>query len=205
MKSDANKAGSAIAEILAKLARSPERATARLHPLGFVHCRLYETPDDCIRLHIWPSQFRCTQEPRWLIHDHLWWLRSYIVVGEVRNEFFCTLKERARPTHQIFSVEYDEENSILYPTGRLVRAEADDESVVRAGEIYEIPTGRFHCGTAPEGRLTVTAVLTSAARDTSPQVLGAIQTVEPVAFERALCPPAQWEAILHNVMAEIAA
>ena len=55
------------------------------HPLGFILCKLSEEGERKIRLHIWPNNNDRMQNPAWLIHDHLFHLKSWVIAGKIEN------------------------------------------------------------------------------------------------------------------------
>src|SRR5690606_31223069 len=55
------------------------------HPLGFVMCRVARWGSRSLRVHIWPNHNGHQQIPAWMIHDHLFHLKSWVLSGEIEN------------------------------------------------------------------------------------------------------------------------
>src|SRR5690554_247700 len=84
------------------------------HPLGFAMCRVARRGKASIRVHVWPSHNRYQQTPAWLIHDHLFHLKSWVLAGEIKNQEYM-IKPNGKD-HVIYEARYEGDCSTLNKT-----------------------------------------------------------------------------------------
>lgn len=157
------------------------------HPLGFIHLKAGGVGNRDLRIHIWPPHDRRPQEPLWPIHDHIWDLNSYVVLGEITDLTFEAGPSSSSATHRVYHVEYSESFSILQPTEEVVAARLVKRREISANAGYSIPIGTFHSSDVPTDQLTVTAVVATKSTNHAPRVLGEVCNAASHQYERSKC------------------
>jgi len=192
-----------ISAVFAAAEQEPDSHPSFWHPLGFVHVRLYAEPGRSLRLHLWPRGRRVLQEPLWLIHDHIFTLRSVILVGAVRNTVYEAIEsEHAR--YRIYEVSYggpDSSRNKLTATSALVLPRSTLSEGHVAGAAYSIPPSVFHESVVSEDVCAATLVLTSDPLPLSPRVVGDASAPSTISVERRRCSTDE----LRRVLAEFRA
>ena len=177
---------------------NPSMLSARWHPLGFVLMKLEPAPPELgfTRLHVWPEGRRHAQEPRWLIHDHVFALDSLVLVGEIENLEFETCEGSE---HRIYSVRYENGASVLVATDQLVMSTLTKRERYCAGDRYSIAQGVFHRSWVESGSLCGTLVVTKEHVTADPRVLGALDALETYRYERHRCEAGLAQALVERV------
>jgi hypothetical protein len=159
---------------------------ARTHPLGFLHASENVGSGLNLRYHLWPSNWEMpTLEQGREDHDHTYHLSSIIVSGELRHRTFEVFDD-LQGTHEILEVAYDSGDSVLIPSGRIVRVSCSGDHRYVAGQIYHLEPGTIHRA-MPLNLPTATVVVTKAVCTKSkPRVLGRVGDIAaPTSFHRA--------------------
>ena len=151
----------------------------RLHPLGFYYFKTLVETGVWRRYHIWLPKYSVgIDNDR---HQHSFDIRSQVLFGRLRSELF-DFHESPCGTEYEFSVKYENNRSILSPTGRvgeLVSLSAFENIAstsyfLRAGVIHQVSILEVPCVT----------VLTTEERGISIHSYGQEQSEPP--FERRL-------------------
>ncbi|GLX47440.1 hypothetical protein Shyhy01_03900 [Streptomyces hygroscopicus subsp. hygroscopicus] len=152
--------GRGCAEILRDIARGRLTPRGLRHPLGFLYVPLDRRPDSVLRLHLWPRRpwwSTLTTSP---YHMHAWRLVSYVHRGAVRN---TTVEVRAAADgdaeYRVFDIDGEGERDLLVPSEETVAVSSRATSTVRAGGLYGLDVGTFHCTSLLEGTAAVTLAL----------------------------------------------
>jgi hypothetical protein len=144
------------------LARDTSPYTPTWHALGFVHCKLLQTDQGTLRIHIWPKKLRNDAEQKYKIHDHIFSLKSFVICGQVKNKTY-ELKEPEKidkDNYSLYYVDYLESGSRLYTTGERLQPHLISETTVQQREIYNVERGIFHESLVSENELVATLVAT---------------------------------------------
>lgn len=87
------------------------------HPLGFFRIELGSDPVGFrYFLHWWPQGVRCTQEPAWQVHRHVWDLESVVLDGRLLDRQAQRLEHREDATAVIYDAHVDAGSSTLVKT-----------------------------------------------------------------------------------------
>lgn len=152
------------------------------HPLGFAMCRVARWEGVSLRVHVWPNHTGFQQTPAWLIHDHLFHLKSWVICGEIENQEYTI--ELNGQDHAIYEARYEGEHSILKKTNIYCTKIINKKSVYPKGSVYEVPSGVFHESQPLSNRTTVTVCQTLDEATASPRVLGSIEGLLSYAYQR---------------------
>lgn len=142
------------------------------HPLGFIFCKLSEEGERKIRLHIWPNNKERMQKPAWLIHNHMFDLKSWVVSGEIENTEYLVVE--GKPNYRVYNARYEKDGSVLYRTESLICLKVNRRLLLSAGEVYEVPSGAFHQSVMSSESTTVTVCETINQPNISPIIAGEI-------------------------------
>jgi hypothetical protein len=134
------------------------RPVAVRHPLGFVCLPLArDAVNVCV--HVWTSGLERARPTTSPIHCHNWDLTSRVLYGRIRNDLVEVEDDPVAPTHRVFEIRSGGGRDHITPTDRLVRWRRTATTSHRAGDIYELPAGRFHMTAVPSGDEAATVVL----------------------------------------------
>jgi hypothetical protein len=154
------------------------------HPLGFVFCKTSEEENKKIRIHIWPNNNDRMQNPSWLIHDHLFDLKSWVISGEIENTEYSIID--GIPNCKFYDATYEGSKSILSETSRSVCIKTRSIELVKSGEIYRVPYGRLHKSISLSNLTSFTVCETIDKLNTPPRIVGEIDGHERYTYERSL-------------------
>ncbi|MBT8124761.1 MAG: hypothetical protein KJO81_08055 [Gammaproteobacteria bacterium] len=141
------------------------------HPLGFIFCRLSIEGNRKIRLHIWPKNKGKVQKPSWMIHNHLFDLKSWVIKGQILNiEYKAYADNDGEFT--FYTACYKGEKSIIERTDEIIGLEEIRRFLVNVGENYQIPAGRLHESIAVHDSISITICETIDKSDKPPLVVG---------------------------------
>lgn len=154
------------------------------HPLGFVMCRVARWEGVSLRVHVWPSHRGYQQTPAWLIHDHLFHLKSWVISGEIENQEYAI--EHNGQDHAIYEAQYDGDKSILNKTNIYCSKRLTKKSVYNAGSVYEVSSGVFHESQSLSNRTTLTVCETLDEVARRPRVLGSVEGLSSYTYHRKL-------------------
>lgn len=152
------------------------------HPLGFVMCRVARWESASIRVHIWPNHRGYQQNPAWLIHDHLFHLKSWVLSGKIENQEYV-IKTNGKG-HVIYEARYDGDRSILNKTNVYCSKSINKKSVHSKGSVYEVPSGVFHESRSLSNKTTVTVCETFDEIAAPPKILGSIDGLLSYTYQR---------------------
>lgn len=167
------------------------------HPLGFILCKLSEEGERKIRLHIWPNNNDRMQKPAWLIHDHMFDLKSWVITGKIENTEYSVTEGKSN--YRVYNAKYEKDSSVLYRTDRLIRLYKNNRSLLNAGEAYEVPLGILHQSVSSSESTTVTVCETINRPSISPIIAGEINGAVRYSYTRAQVD----ENDLHAIIAKI--
>ncbi|WP_210573727.1 hypothetical protein [Streptomyces sp. GESEQ-4] len=143
--SDGNALALNSRQLLNCISNKAESFQAFLHPLGFIHAELTELLDEQfagmrVRVHIWTSP--CPEsDALGLVHDHMWELKSCVLVGELTDLTIEAVAED-RGSHDAIRVKYGSKNEFTHE-GRVNLREVQRRNV-GPGQVYHIPSRRIH-------------------------------------------------------------
>ena len=165
------------------------------HPLGFIHIAIQSQP---IRFHIWPLLNKHQSQDESLeYHNHTFGFTSYVLCGAVEDQAVEVIDDELG-TQQLYEVTYRDGNSVLHPTGRLVRLSESQSRITRAGGGYDVPAFAFHRSKAGAGTITILAVTPNLG--SRPLVVGPVDVLYPIEFLRQPCPKETVQAELIAIL-----
>ena len=178
---DISKAVYSAHEIV-KLAIDME-ATFNWHPLGFIMCKLSQEKERNIRLHIWPDHNEKVQEPAWLVHDHLFDLKSWVLAGSIENIEYDVIP--GNPNFSIYHASYENNKSILNRTEETVNIIEKNRFVVDAGQIYKVASGVLHQSVSLSSGTAVTVCETIDKNNKKPAIAGDLAGLSHYSYIRS--------------------
>jgi hypothetical protein len=165
------------------------------HPLGFIHVAIHT---QSIRIHIWPLLNRLQSQDESLeYHNHTFGFTSYVLCGAIEDHS-VEVTDDELATQQIYEVTYGDGNSVLHPTGRLVRLSEPQRRITRAGGNYEVPALAFHRSKAEAGTITILAVTPTS--ESRPHVVGPVDVPQSIEFVRQRCSKETVQAELNAIL-----
>ena len=167
------------------------------HPLGFILCNLFEEGERKIRLHIWPNNNDRMQKPAWLIHDHLFNLKSWVIAGKIENTAYLVTK--GSPNCRIYNARYEKGSSVLYRTDRKICIAEDVKSLLSAGEQYNVPSGVLHQSVSVSEMTSVTVCETIDQPNVSPIIAGDIDGADRYSYTRAIVDETDLRVITNQI------
>ena len=194
----------AARNVINLLASNTSPFTPTWHALGFVHCKLLQTDQGTLRIHIWPK-LRNDAEQKYKIHDHIFFLKSFVICGEVKNNTY-QLKEPYKtdePNYSLYYVDYLSSGSRLYTNGERFQPYLIAETTVRRREIYNVERGVFHESIVSDNELVATLVATYGHTNEIPRMLGAFESQGDVFREKINFPQHEWRELLVKVLHEM--
>lgn len=167
------------------------------HPLGFIFCKLSEEGLRKIRLHIWPSNNDRMQNPAWLIHDHLFELKSWVIAGEIENtEYSVTDGE---PNYTIYNAKYENNKSVLYKTDKNLCLNISHKAAVIFGDTYRVPFGVFHQSISISKTTSLTVCETIDQLNRSPMVAGDMHGLGVYSYIRSKVDRKDLDSIIEKI------
>ncbi len=167
------------------------------HPLGFILCKLSEEGRKKIRLHIWPSSNERVQKPVWLIHDHLFDLKSWVLSGAIENtEYEVT---NSSPNFSVYQASYDQDKSILHRTVKKICIREKSKSVVRTGGIYKVASGVLHQSISLSESTSLTVCETIDCLNKTPIIAGDISGLDTYSYTRAVVHDSDLYSIIEEI------
>lgn len=188
--------------VLTEALSNRDRISAWRHPLGFIHVELTDVvdahPDERLRLHIWDNADG-VRDDFGTLHDHVWNLRSAVLVGALRDDLFLAEPDPDGP-YRGARVRYGASNSAAESSRFRLTSVGSREICAPGG--YEIPAGVIHMSTV-DVVPTVTLVLGTddpVRMVGGPLVLSAGPQSEPTS-ERPKVDPIELEIALQRLIA----
>ena len=188
---DARQVRAQVSRILAS-----EQLQFILHPLGFYMTKLHASGPDSIRLHYWPLGQEKKGTAMTPYHDHVWALRSCILVGTLQNVLLRIVPDPSGTYETAYIKQTGGVDEVLSDK-KNVRIETEARDEYHAGEIYDIPPRVFHYTDVAPEQATVTVVWARVV------VEGGPRTLVPVGFS-SHAPSREPIDTPTNVQAEIA-
>ncbi len=174
-----------------------ENITFNWHPLGFIMCKISNEIKKTIRLHIWPENKRCIQKPTWLIHDHIFDLKSWVLKGAITNIEFIT--GEFDNSFQVYNTIYDKDKSILIKTNQRLSILESKRYLIKEGESYDVYAGHLHKSIS-SNNTTVTVCETVNQFNLKPRVLGSCAGRDKYSYTRNVVSKAELEAIANKIL-----
>jgi hypothetical protein len=175
------------------------QARWKTHPLGFFHLAEDVGESAHLRVHVWPRDWVVSDEQvGGDIHDHVFDLRSLVLIGSIANETFEAVEDR-NGGFQTLNIEYDPGMSRVSPEGPRVRLEELSYCVHSPGEIYSVRTGVFHRSSAKATPAITLVLASSASAGRSPRVMVAAGHPPPPAFRRRSLSSHELDLLLEAV------
>lgn len=167
------------------------------HPLGFVMCKVVRWESTSLRVHIWPNDTNYQQTPAWLIHDHLFHLKSWVLSGEIENKEY--LIDINGTGNVIYEAQYDGDCSILNRTNIFCSRSLNKKAVYSKGTVYEVPSGIFHESRSLSKKTTVTVCETYDEVAAPPKILGSVDGALSYTYERRNVTERQMLELIRNI------
>lgn len=179
---DLKKIREQISELLTEFSDGYLRNRLRIHPLGFLFCRLHHFDnDETIRVHIW-SDKENIQKPLMDIHNHFYNIISYIVTGSVSNTLYKVSKEEPL-THATYVGSYQSnERRILSKKNMCYKLEEIETHIINEGELYTIGKSDVHKGDSIDDSISISIVYTEDPGNPSPLVFGPIDGMDEYTY-----------------------
>ncbi len=166
------------------------------HPLGFIMSKLSDEEKKIIRLHIW-SEGNCRiQKPTWLIHDHVFDLKSWVLKGAIINIEYNV--GEFDNNYQVYNSIYEKEKSILIKSNQRLSISESKRCLIEEGESYNVYAGQLH-KSIPTSNITVTVCETVNHFNMKPRVLGSCSGCVKYSYTRSVVSKAELEAIANKI------
>jgi len=167
------------------------------HPLGFIFCKLSEEGERKIRLHIWPNHHDRMQKPTWLIHDHLFDLKSWVIAGKIENTEYSVTE--GTPNYRVYNAIYEKDSSVLCRTDKQIFITEHIKYQVSADEKYRVPSGVLHQSVSVSETISVTVCETIDQPNISPRIAGDICGADKYSYIRAKVDEADLQSITAKI------
>jgi hypothetical protein len=167
------------------------------HPLGFIFCELSKERERKIRLHIWPNNNDRMQKPAWLIHDHLFNLKSWVVAGRIENIEYSV--EEGTPNYRVYYARYEGDSSVLYRTDKEIFITENIRYLVSAGEGYSVLSGVLHQSVSVSETTSVTVCETIDQPNIIPSIAGDISGVDKYSYIRVKVDESDLQSIIAKI------
>ena len=203
---------SCLTVVLKQMLDCPINTKKIWHPLGFLMIKLGSiSENEILRLHIWSDEIRSTQKPAWLIHNHIWILKSHILCGRLTNQFYKVTPNEYVAINKIYKVRYAADKSILIATNNLVTVAPSNRKEFTKGDTYCIEPGEFHSTEVSENQFTSTIVLASSVElsvankieNLEPEVIGDLQGNNQYSYHRMACDNNQFTKLIKILLSKI--
>ena len=166
----------------------------RMHPYGFLQLALTDTAwrDSGYRLHVWSDELPPMKRPEFQVHDHIYGVRSQILLGELRDTQYI-VNEDPQGEYLLFKATPEK----LFNTKQKVSCTKRSVSYLSAGDKYFVPKGDFH---SSESLTPLTATLfqkLDADLSRSPDVVGSsyYEKTELLSDDRTFDQRLAWRVI----------
>jgi hypothetical protein len=167
------------------------------HPLGFLMCKLSQEEGRNIRLHIWPDNNDKVQEPAWLIHDHLFELKSWVLAGSIENIEYEVVPGKSN--YSIYHASYEHNRSILNRTEKTVNIIERNRFVVDAGDVYQVATGVLHQSVSLYSGTAVTVCETIDKHENQPAIVGDLTGQSRYSYTRSIVDRKDLNGIVNKI------
>ncbi len=171
--------------------------TFRWHPLGFVVCTLNSWGPIKVRLHIWPRGENRGQDTTCQIHDHIFDLTSWVLLGLIENTNFEP--SDTGKTYSRYRAEYIGDASILLKTLDTCTLAASDPQTYPAGSRYEILAGQLHESRRLDDSPAVTILVTRDVSKTAPSVFGPLGGPDRIEYVRTILTSAELDDAIEGI------
>ena len=140
------------------------------HPLGFFLFRVWTTDAVTLRLHYWPAKLRPQPVALTPIHDHVWHLRSRVLLGQLTN-IVVEVEDQRSGEYDLGVITQIDRQDAVSPTDRRVAIRREIRSIHAAGDYYELVPGIFHFTEVPDNNATATIVRSEVMQSGGPRTL----------------------------------
>lgn len=169
------------------------------HPLGFIMCKLLEREGTSIRLHIWPPDGGRAQEPRWMIHDHIFDLSSWVLKGTVFNREYEA--DANGNEFSLYEASYVENKSVLTRRQERIGLTPISAYEIHSGGCYTISAGILHESELVGNEVGVTVLLTEESKERTPLVVGSLDGKDKYEYSRELVSKEELRSLLEAIQA----
>lgn len=169
------------------------------HPLGFIMCKLLERDGTNIRLHIWPPDGGRVQEPRWMIHDHIFHLRSWVLKGTVFNREYEA--DADGDEFSLYEASYVDNKSVLTRRQERIGLIPKSAYEIRSGGCYSISAGILHESELVGEDVGVTVLLTEESKQRTPLVVGSLNGKDKYEYSRESVSKEELRRLLEAIRA----
>jgi len=145
------------------------------HPLGFIYIELAKEDSAIYRLHIWAKDVRYTQEPNWPIHNHIYDIESYLIIGKIKQTTYNLVNAKENPSYPLYKIKYTKKGTIKEKLKESTDLEISDIKILNTGESYSFPKESFHRIDVPNDSLTATLVKSSAINNNNSPIVVATE------------------------------
>lgn len=184
------------AQVLVQRAREWE-LPFRWHPLGFVVCTLFSDGPLKARLHVWPVDAVRSQGSSCQIHDHVFDLTSWVLLGCIENTEY--VHDPIGETHARYAVEYRDDVSILEKTRDTISLSVSRETLHEPRSLYRVAAGQLHQSRRAGLTPAVTALVTRDVSQNAPSVIGPLDGPVRREYHRSVLSNSELEAALKGV------
>ncbi|TXE03731.1 hypothetical protein [Algoriphagus aquimarinus] len=187
-----------VSLLLYQSAQGYLRDKLRVHPLGFLFCRLHQfSNNETIRIHIWYDKENI-QKPLMDIHNHFYSITSFIVVGSVSNTLYKA--SLAEPyTHSTYIGSYqNNERRILSKNDEYYKLEELETHIINEGELYTIGKSEVHRGDSI-ANFSISLVFTEDPGNPSPLVFGPIDGLSKYEYSSNLVDELQLRELENQI------
>lgn len=186
---------------LANIIRSSEESlTPVWHPLGFIHVKLAQGElKDTFRMHLWSSDHRNAREQSDKIHDHLFDVKSRVVVGSIKNVRY-RFNPNANGKRREVRIDYMPHDSGLRETNVYGDIEETNSDILQAPIEYAISKFELHETLLFASDLALTVVHTTEPVDYRPRAIFHRDTPLPPVRKPVQCDKALWGGLLRKAL-----
>lgn len=190
-------------EIARRLSSDGGSLSATWHPLGFL--RLEFAADSAGQryvFHHWPIDFRSTQEPAWMVHQHVWPFASRVLSGALIDSQFEAVDRPSTENGVRYLTVVQPTQSQLRTTHEPLHLRETKASRKCAGDAYDVQITRFHLTDVPLGEECLTLGRIGARMREFSQVLGPPDGPDEIFYERVPGSPSDVNALLQAVIGQ---
>jgi hypothetical protein len=168
------------------------------HPYGFVVIQSPNLGEGIVaRIHVWE---RGSADEDYLVHDHVYDLRSFTVLGTISQMSYDLSIEPPFNARE-YRASYGGGTSTITSTDRLVRLYPRRTISVTAGAGYSMAAGELHTVTVSPAARAATLAITQYRREArSPRVFGPIDGVRALTSRRRGVDSGRMRALMREVV-----
>lgn len=167
------------------------------HPLGFVVCKFFEGGGRKLRMHLWSNAKHKTQQPAWMIHDHLFDLKSWVLSGQIENVEYEAVNTASK--FRIYGASYENGKSVLDRTESSVDVIEKKREIIVAGNTYLVPAGVLHESRSLKNGTSVTVCETIDKLNRNPAVIGNLEGEPRYIYSRTAVSISDLEELIEGI------